>query len=206
MNEHIEQLENQLETLSIQKKVAVYLTLFISIVFASWFFISEDINLQLQKSKDSIVSLEKELRKNSIKSLEQELKKAKNDSLVLEEKNTEIHFKNQFIQSRLESLGFIFFDEMGIAKLLDKILKKSLENNIDIEFVESKNKNLVFITHVLEKQSLTVKGNGSFKDIMSLIQYIDSFSALLRIKKISVGIESEKTTFTLEISHYGVEL
>ena len=206
MNEHIEQLENQLETLSIQKKVAVYLTLFISIVFASWFFISEDINLQLQKSKDSIVSLEKELRKNSIKSLEQELKKAKNDSLVLEEKNTEIHFKNQFIQSRLESLGFIFFDEMGIAKLLDKILKKSLENNIDIEFVESKNKNLIFITHVLEKQSLTVKGNGSFKDIMSLIQYIDSFSALLRIKKISVGIESEKTTFTLEISHYGVEL
>lgn len=206
MNEYIEQLENQLETLSIQKKVAVYITLFISIIFAGWFFISEDVNLQLQESKNSIISLEKELRKNSIKSLEQELKKAKNDSLILEEKNTEIHFKNQFIQSRLESLGFIFFDEMGIAKLLDKILKKSLENNIDIEFVESKNKNLIFITHVLEKQSLTVKGNGSFKDIMSLIQYIDSFSALLRIKKISVGIESEKTTFTLEISHYGVEL
>jgi len=206
MNEQIEQLENQLETLSTQNRIALYLTIFISIVFTSWLLITEDMDQELQDSKNNIISLEKELRKNSIKSLEREIKKVKKVNLILEEKNTEIHFKNQFIQTRLESLGFIFFDEMGIAKLLDKILKKSLENNIDIEFVESKNKNLIFITHVVEKQSVTVKGNGSFKDIMSLIQYIDSFSALLRIKKISVGIESEKTTFTLNISHYGVEL
>ncbi|MEA2099026.1 MAG: hypothetical protein U9P72_02750 [Campylobacterota bacterium] len=206
MKDNIEQLENQLDSLPKQKRVAVYATLFISIVLASWILISEDMSIELQNQEDSILSLEKDFRKNSIKSLEQEIKKAKKESLILEEKNTEIHFKNQFIQTKLESLGFIFFDEMGIAQLLDKILKNSLEHNIDIKFVESKNKNVVFITHVLEKQSVTVNGSGSFKDIMSLIQYIDSFSALLRIKKISIDIEDDKTVFSLNISHYGVEL
>ncbi len=206
MKDQIEQLENQLETLSLPKRIAVYITLFISIIFMSWVLISEDLSIEIENSKNSLVKLEKDLRKNSIKSLENELKKAKDESLRLEEINTEIHFKNQFIQTKLESLGFIFYDEMGIAQLLDKILKKSIEKNIDINFVESKDKNIVFITHVLEKQAVTVNGSGSFKDIISLIQYIDSFSALLRIKHISIDIENGKTTFTLNISHYGVEL
>jgi len=206
MKDQIEQLNHQLENLSIQKRIMVYLAIFISILILSWFLISEEMNTKLENSQNTIVSLEKDLKKNSIKSLEKEIKKRKKKSLILEEKNTNIHFKNQFIQTKLESLGFIFYDEMGIAQLLDKILQKSIEKNIDIQFIDSKDKNIIFITHVLEKQAITVNGHGSFKNIISLIQYIDSFSALLRIKKISVDIEGDQTTFSLDISHYGVEL
>jgi len=61
-------------------------------------------------------------------------------------------------------------------------------------------------TYVIVKDSIKIIGSGSYKDIISLIQYIDSLNALLRVKRISVQLEDGVTNFELDLAHYGVEL
>ena len=206
MNDQLEQIENQLEELPLAKRIALYVSIVISFSVASWYLFGEAMNLDMQSNKDSIASLERKFTKNSIGSLAKGIKKSKQESLVLQEKLTDIRLKDRFIQGKLESLGFIIFDEMGIAQILDDILRNSLKNNIDIHSISSQKLDKKGTTHIVEKEYITIIGSGSFKSIMALIQYIDSVNALLRIKNISVKLEEGVTLFELSISHYGVEL
>lgn len=206
MNEQVEQLENQLEELPFAKRIALYMTVIISFSVASWFLFGEEMNLDIQSKKDSITALEAKFKKNSIGSLKKGIKNSKNECLVLEEELVDIRFKDRFIQEKLESLGFIIFDEMGIAQILDDILRNSLQNYIDIQNISSQNINKKDKAHVVEKEYITIVGSGSFKNVMALIQYIDSLNALLRVKNIAIKLEDDQTLFELSISHYGVEL
>lgn len=206
MNEQLEQLENQLEELPLAKRITLYATIIISFSVASWFLFGETMDLEIQANKDSITALETKFKKNSIGALKKGIKISKKESLVLQEELVDIRFKDRFIQGKLESLGFIIFDEMGIAQILDDILRNSLKNYIDIHNISSQNINKTDKAHVVEKEYITIIGSGSFKSIMALTQYIDSLNALLRIKNISIKLEDDLTIFELSISHYGVEL
>ena len=206
MNEQLEQLESQLAETPFAKRIILYVTIVISFIVASWYLIGEISYNEIESKETSIVSLERKLQKNSMKVLEKVTKKTKSEILVLEEEITDIKYKDKFIQAKLESLGFIIFDEMGIAQILDDVLKNSLKNSIDIELISSKNINKTEEIHIIEKEQIEISGSGSFKNIVSLIQYIDSLNALVRIKNISIYIDSEKTNFDLNVSHYGVEL
>ena len=145
-------------------------------------------------------------KKNSIKSFEKAIKNTKRKNLQLKEEIDNLNYKNQFIESRLESLDFINYDQAGIAQFLDDILKNSVENDVVIESIKSEDKHIGFAVHIIEKEQIVIVGSGSFKGLMALVQYIDSLSGLLRIRIITIDIEAEKTTFELSISHYGVEL
>ena len=206
MNEQLEQLESQLAETPFAKRIILYVTIVISFIVASWYLIGEISYNEIESKETSIVSLERKLQKNSMKVLEKVTKKTKSEILVLEEEITDIKYKDKFIQAKLESLGFIIFDEMGIAQILDDVLKNSLKNSIDIELISSKNINKTEEIHIIEKEQIEISGSGSFKNIVSLIQYIDSLNALVRIKNISIYLDSEKTNFDLNVSHYGVEL
>jgi len=206
MNEQLEQLESQLAETPFAKRIILYVTIVISFIVASWYLIGEISYNEIESKETSILSLERKLQKNSMKVLEKVTKKTKNEILVLEEEITDIKYKDKFIQAKLESLGFIIFDEMGIAQILDDVLKNSLKNSIDIELISSKNINNTDEIHIIEKEQIEISGSGSFKNIVSLVQYIDSLNALVRIKNISIYLDSEKTNFDLNVSHYGVEL
>lgn len=206
MNEQLEQLEHQLEELELKKRVALYVSIIISFSVGSWYLYGESLNLNIESEKESITSLEAKFKKNTISSLAKGIKKSKQEYLTLQEELVNINYKDRFIQEKLESLGFIIFNEMGIAKILDDILRNSLKNDVDIHNISSQNINKKGNTHVVEKEYITIVGSGSFKNIMALIQYIDSINALLRIKKISISIEENQTMFEITISHYGVEL
>ncbi len=207
MNEQIEQLEYQLEEMPLVKRLGIYIVIFISILYLSWNFFVQDMALEIESAEENIVSLEKKLQKNSIKSIKRAIKKTKDESLVLEDDNTNLHFKNQFIRSKLESIGFIYYGSMGAAQILDDILKNSLKDRIDIKFITSKKRDEPYIEHINEKEQIHVSGLGSFKSIMKLLYNIDNLNALLGIREIVISIdEDDNTNFDLNISHYGVEL
>jgi len=207
MSEQIQQIEEQLSEMSVLKRVTVYIVVLLSILYVSWSFFSQDMNSEIETIEEEIASLEKKLQKNSIKSLEKAIQRTKKESLVLEDDNTNLHFKDQFIRSKLESIGFIYYGDMGVAQILDDILKNSLKNKIDLKYLISKDKNELFVKHVIEKELLQISGSGSFKSIMHLLYHIDNFKALLRVREIVINIdEQDNTNFDLNISHYGVEL
>jgi len=206
MNEQLEQLEFQLAEMPTIQRIGVYLFLIIALTFASWNFFGEDLDLEIESKIEEVQTLEKKLQKNSIKSLERNIKKAKKEVLILEDSLSEARYQDQYIRSKLESMDFIFCDQIGIATVLDKVLKSSLNYGINISLIETEKEHIGFSIHVIEKEKISIKGTGSFKSIMGLIQYIDSFKTLLRIKEITIGIDkNEDTSFIINILLYGVE-
>ena len=207
MNEQLEQLETQLDNMPLIKRVGVYAFLFIAILYGGWSFFGEEISDKIIAKEDAIALLEQKNKKNNIKSLEQMIKKTKKESLALEDDIVNLHFKEQFVRGRLESLDFIYFNDMGIAMILDGILKNSLKYNIDIKIIQYKDKEIDYAAHIEEREQIEISGDGSFKNIMQLLQYIDSINALLELRGINIDIsDDEITNFELKISHYGVEL
>lgn len=207
MNEQLEELENQLADMPLQKRLAVYAVIFFSILYASWYFLGEDMVNETEVLQESVQSLSKKLQNNSIKSLSQAITKTKKQNLKIEDDLVTLHFKEQFLQNKLEKLNFIYFNDLGIATILENILKHSMKEQIDIHLVESIQNEVKYVAHIVDKEQIYIKGSGSFKNILSLIQQIDYYNALLQIKEIEVSIdENSSTNFDLNISHYGVEL
>jgi hypothetical protein len=207
MNEQLQLLEEQLESLELSKRIGLYLVVFIAIVYSSWNFFGEDLSNEIATKEDAIASLEQKLQKNNIKSLERVLKKTKTSILTLQDDIVALRFKEQFIINKLESLDFVYFNDMGIAEILDGILKKSLKYHIDINLIEYEAKDVSYVPHIKEREDIVILANASFKSIMQLVNYIDSINALLQIREISVGISDDDiTNFKIKISHYGVEI
>ena len=207
MNEQLQLLEEQLESLELSKRIGLYLVVFIAIVYSSWNFFGEDLSNEIVTKEDAIASLEQKLQKNNIKSLERVLKKTKTSILTLQDDIVALRFKEQFIINKLESLDFVYFNDMGIAEILDGILKNSLKYHIDINLIEYETKDVLYVPHIKEREDVVILANASFKSIMQLVDYIDSINALLQIREISVDISDDDTTsFKIKISHYGVEI
>ncbi len=207
MNEQIELLESQLCEMSSSKRVGIYAVIVIALVFMSWNIFGEEMYNEIQSEHESITSLTHKLQKNSTRSLKSAIKKAQKESLSLEDDLTNLHFKDQFLRTKLDSVNFILYDQKGSAQILDDILKQSLNQGITIDLIESRLVDTPYHDHLVEKTQINVKGDGSFKSIMGLLQYIDSLNVLMRTKMLTISInENNDTYFDLNISHYGAEL
>ena len=207
MKEYAKELEEQLEQMPKQKRLFIYISIIVLSVFMSWNLFGEDMNLEVIFKEESIVSLQSKLQKNSIKTLENAIRVAKQDSFALEDDIIKLNFKNQFIRTKFESINFIFFNQVGIAQILDDILKQSLKNSIDIKIINYKDVKVPIELHLVEEEQIEIKGSASFKNIMKLMQYIDNINSLLKVNSVDVYIdENIDTNFNLNISHYGVKL
>lgn len=207
MNEQLETLENQLGDMPAKKRIAIYVGIIVLLVYLSWNLFGEDMNTEIKTKQSSIASLQEKLQRNSIRSLERAIKNTKRKTLTLRGELTKLHFKKQFIRTKLESIKFIFSNEMGFAKILDNILKNSVAENIDINYIKSIEKNTKKGKHISLKEVFSVNGTGSFQGILNLVHHIDSMNAILNISGLKIYIDDKSNTaFDLNISHYGVEL
>ena len=73
--------------------------------------------------------------------------------------------------------------------------------------IQYETKDVLYVSHIKEREEVVVLADASFKSIMQLVNYIDSINALLQIREISVDISDDDiTNFKIRISHYGVEI
>ncbi|MEA2111478.1 MAG: hypothetical protein U9P71_05465 [Campylobacterota bacterium] len=207
MNDQIELLESQLSEMPSSKRLGIYAVILISLVFMSWNFFGEEMYNDITSKEESLISLEQKLQKNSTRSIKTAIKKSQKESLTLQDDLTNIHFKDQFLRSKLESIGFILYDQKGATQILDDVLKQSVKKGITIDIIESERRNTPYISHIVEKSLINVKGDGPFKSILSLMQYIDNLNVLMRTQMLSITInENNATYFDLNLSHYGADL
>lgn len=208
MNEQLEQLESQLEELPLLHKIALYISILILLSGASWYLYGESMSEEIESKESSIAALQKreKLQNTLIPSLQKKSQNLKEEILKLKEKSSEVTQKINFVQTKLEELRFVFFDGKETAQILDKILKKSLQQSINIEMIKIVSQDAQSDTFIIAKDSISIIGSGSYADILVLIQYIDSLKSLLKLTKISLSVEEDTTMFELNILHHGVEL
>ena len=207
MIEKLDELEEQLGEMPNQKRYFIYISTVVLLVFMTWTLFGENMHLEIQTQESSIASLEKKLRDNSVKSFQLAIKKAENETLALKEELNELSLKEKYIVSKLESMDFIFFNQKGIASILDSILKQSITYSVDLNMIKYENVNILYLPNVYEREQIHIDGSASYKSIIHLIQHIDALNTLLRINAINIYVDENQTTnFDLNISQYGVEL
>ncbi len=207
MNEQVKELELQLEAMSKAKRWMVYSVIILAAIYMSFVLYSEELYNEIEITQEKIASLESKLLKNSNRSLEKAILRAKKGILVVEDEINNLHFKKQFLQTKLQSIDFISYDEMGSAQILDDILRNSVAQHINLESIqktpiESQGKSLI-----QQKSHILINGEGSLGSIISLQHFIENLNALLSSESLHVSIdENNATYFELKLIHYGVEL
>ncbi|MEO1954226.1 MAG: hypothetical protein ABGW74_05945 [Campylobacterales bacterium] len=207
MNEQLEEFENQLEAMPKQKLYFIYVSLVLLLLYLSWNTFGEGLTSDIEMKKNSIKSLKSKLKRNNLASIKKVIKKTEKEKLTLAEEFNDLKLKDTYISTKLESIDFIFFNQMGIAKILDDILKKSVQYSIDIDEINYENVNKLYMANIFEREHIMVKGSASFTDTMRLMQYIDSIKSLLRINEFDIYIDdSNIVNFDINISNYGAEI
>ncbi len=207
MNEQIEQLETQLSEMNRTKRIGIYAVILISAIYMSWVLFGEALNDEILSSEEQIVSLESKLQRNSSRSLEAAIVKTKKDILELQDAINHLYFKQQFVETKLQGIDFIFYDEKGSAQVLDDILKRSVDSSITIDKIQKIAVNDHNATMLKVKSRLQISGTGTFDAITSLMYYVESLNALLVSDALHVSIDDDNATyFELGLLHYGVEL
>ena len=207
MNEQLTEFEDQLEAMSKQKLYFMYISIIVLLIYLSWNLFGETLTSDIEIKENSISSLETKLKRNNLNSIQKAINKTEKDKLLLSGNLDELKSKEMYISTKLESVDFIFFDQMGIAKILDDILKQSLEYDIDIDKITYENMNKLYISNIYEKENIIVTGSASFANSINLIQYIDSIKSLLKVNTFEIYLdENSSINFDINISHYGAEL
>jgi hypothetical protein len=207
MNEQIQQLESQLSEMNPMKRLFVYGVIVLSAIYMSWVLYGESIYEEVESSEATIMSLESKLMKNSNRSLEAAILKSKKAILGFEDSINHLHFQKQFIQTKLQNIDFIYYNEAGSAQILDDILKRSIEEDINLESIQKRPLEKQDKKLIQKKSEILINGEGSLRSITSLHHYIESLNALLSSESLHVEIdENNATHFELRLLHYGVEL
>jgi len=207
VNNQLELLESQLDEMPTAKRLGIYGVIIIALVFMSWNIFGETLYETIVTKERAINSLEHKLRQGGVASLQRAITKSRSDALQLEDDLTNLHFKNQFLRTKLESVGFIMYDQKGAAQILEDILRQSLKHGIAIDVITSKKHDRPYMPHIHEKAQIHVTGKGSFGGIVALMQYIDALNVLMRTTHVAIGIDENNATYCdFNLSHYGVEL
>ena len=207
MNDQLAQLESQLEDLGAAKRYVMYLLLLFLGVYFSWMLSGEDLALEIEAAQEKKASLEQKLSQNSIPSLKKAIERKEFQNLTLEDELLNLHFAEQFLQTKLQSQDFIFFDQEGYADILDRILRHSVVLNLRIDIIQSMQGEEDYSEQIREMRKVTIKGEGEFREILKLLQYIESLNTLLYLQNLKVEVNSENATaFSFELSNYGVAL
>ena len=207
MNARIEQLETQLTDLGAAKRAVVYGMLVLSALYMSWTLFGEAMYDEIESRQDQIASLQSKLQRNTSRTLEQAIEKTKRTNLALQDTINHLHFQQQFVETKLQGIDFIFYSEAGSAEILDSVLKYSVDHAITIQRIYKKTLPLQQEQLLQPRGRLSINGTGSFEQIAKLLHYVESFNALLLMEGLHVSIdENNATRFELDLLHYGVSL
>jgi len=156
--------------------------------------------------KDEITTLQKNLRRSSISRLKIALNNNRKILLQKKEKFRKLKEETTFMLSELYSLKFAFFDEKEWINTLDKILKKSIDYKIKIEYVKNSNINKSAQNYSLikKKKNISIEAIGSFANIVKYISYIESLPLLLKFEIIKFDSKQGKVKALMIFDTYGI--
>jgi hypothetical protein len=156
--------------------------------------------------KDEVATLQKNIQRSGALRLKRAL--ANNKKILLQKREEFRKLKEQttFVLSELYSLKFAFFDEKEWINTLDKILKKSVGYDIEIQYVKNSDidKPTQNFSLIKKKKNIQIEAIGSFANILKYISYIEQLPSLLRFETIKFGLQNGKVKALMVFDTYGI--
>ena len=204
----MKKFEQYLKSLTKSQKIMLYFTVFL--VCASLFYnYTPDLIRRDSLLQDSIEKLQRNIKNNSNLRLKLALKRDKERYLKTKSEYMKQKEQISLLMSQLYHLEFVFFDDKEWIKTLERILNKSIEDNLEIKYV--KNNDIVNDKKdpslVKKKKHIEIAGKGRYADIVQYLHYVESLPVLLKFQDIKmVGDEKGSVDFNIIFDTFGIGL
>ncbi len=190
---------------SLQKSIFFIISLFLITIFIFQIII-EPLNEREENLKQEIISLKQSIKNENPKTLKKQEEFLKKELLKEKTKLAKLREDLNIIESKIYSLPY-FYKEEKFAKELERILKKSIEKNIQIISIKRlKNDTNKTINALKEIKKIKIQGKGDFKNIVYFISDIEEADILSDIKDIKLKKGKGEVIFSLVWILYGIQL
>ena len=209
LKEQLNNIDLQLEVMSEQNRKMLYASVLIgTIVFVYYFF---GLSLQEENSvkEQSLAKLEKKLAENRVSLLEKKIAKDNQQILLLAKEYETQNFKATALRTKLERMDYLSSDARGLADILERILKKSVSLNINVDKITLDNVRQQFTQQIEKRGSINIEGTASFNSVLKLLRFVESQEALIKIENVHFGLDKKDANFpdfVIKISGYGISL
>ncbi|MDD3325270.1 MAG: hypothetical protein PHN38_09155 [Sulfurospirillaceae bacterium] len=198
--------ENFLATCGGRQRAMVYFIVFV----VGAFLISQiayPIQLEVDGLNSSIATVESNMAKDKTARTKVLIASKEKELAILKDRVEKQKEEISFLVSNLYKLRFAFFNEKEFAQSLDDILKKSVNNNLKIDYVKNVEFKLDAPKELLgQKKRLEIAGQGSYKEVVEFVGFIENLEALLKFTKITLVSDKDAVKFTLVLDIYGIGL
>jgi len=209
LKEQLNNIDLQLEVMSEQNRKMLYASILIgTIVFVYYFF---GLSLQEENSvkEQSLAKLEKKLAENRVSLLEKKIAKDNQQILLLAKEYETQNFKATALRTKLERMDYLSSDARGLADILERILKKSVSLNINVDKITLDNVRQQFTQQIEKRGSINIEGTASFNSVLKLLRFVESQEALIKIENVHFDLDKKDASFpdfVIKISGYGISL
>ena len=205
-NSYQEHFENFLINASLSQKALIYLAslLLIAMFFFKTVVVSlnekqeslktdiENLKSQMQLEDPKTLLRRKRVLQKRLLSKRSESEKIKEDTLLLESKLAELPFR---------------IDEKKTALILNKLLKKSLDLNIELNLLTSSLLKKEQKDYIKLRKKMKISGKGKFINLVYFLHYLEGINVLSDIKDIEIDKDNGgEVKFKFDWLIYGVDL
>ncbi len=201
----IEETERQLEAFGPLKRTLVTAGTALAVLATGWFLWLEPLDEETQSLQMQAEQLAQRIARIDLRGITARLDRTRHERLLLEEDLAKADAAKRYLQSRIHALEFVWFDPESSLRMLNRILKRSVELGVRIDSIENV-ENHKEVTPLIEKnEEIRVEGAGRFADILRLVQYIESFQALLKTRNLHIWLDEEEgeVRFAVLFDGYG---
>lgn len=205
MREKLDLLEEKLESLAKNEKIALAVFIPLAILTLLYFFyISDALDTQVS-NKNRLTKTDQELHKYSQKLIVHKIQAKKQQILRIKSNIVEDNQKLTYLETELMKNNFLFLSQKDFTYFLNNLLSKSVKNNFLIDDINISKDSGDFIGKLKYEKVVSVQGSGEFLDTIRFIREVEENKMLMEIKNLNIETNGSTPYVSYEIKFYGVK-
>lgn len=205
MREKLDLLEEKLESLAKNEKIALAVFIPLAILTLLYFFyISDALDTQVS-NENRLKKTDQELHKYSQKLIVHKIQAKKQQILRVKSSIVEDNQKLTYLETELMKNNFLFLSQKDFTYFLNNLLSKSVKNNFLIDDINISKDSGDFIGKLKYEKVVSVQGSGEFLDTIQFIREVEENKMLMEIKNLNIETNGSTPYVSYEIKFYGVK-
>lgn len=208
LKQQFSDIDLQLELMPAQNRKMLYASIFIGLVMFSYYIFGLDQQSEYETKLETLGSLEAKLADNKVNVYRDKIKKSEEKILLLSEKHQKELYKAQFLRTKLEGMDYLSSDAIGLANILERVLKHSVILGIKIDKISLDDSVQEYKAQIQKRGNIFIEGAADFRSVLKLLRFIEDQEALMEIENIHFDLDDKSATpsFRIMITGYGISL
>jgi Tfp pilus assembly protein PilO len=199
--------EAQLESFSPFRRLLLIVGTALAVVVLGYFLWIVPMQDEIGIRQEEVARLQRQLANVDLRKITGKLERVKKERLKLQEALERADAAKRYLQSRARALDILWFEQKDFLEMLDRTLKRSVELGLRLDRIETFDEEGQVTPLIEREKRVLIEGAGRFADIVRLVQFIESFNALLKVERFDVFLDEEgETRFRTEMISYGAKL